>query len=145
VVHTAVIGVQVCAFLERVPEGDTRNGRAWLGGPAHGKTELQRVAALLIALLHPGAAVGYCEYNKCELPPLQVLGLRDPWTWVQSPLGDLPAALKKKQKKFIVFFADEVASVFPLPARRFVPGVSCCVLLLSHRGSVFSCIVVCAD
>lgn len=102
--------MQVCARLERIREGETRNGRAWLGGPAHGKTELQRVAALLMALLQPYAVVGYCEYNKCQLSPLDILTIVDPPLAPSSPPHDLAALLRKK--RYIVFFADEVEHLY---------------------------------
>jgi len=49
-----------------------RPSRIWLSGPKQGKTHFMRDCAMTIALLHPEALVGYCQYNQCQLTPQQV-------------------------------------------------------------------------
>lgn len=81
----------------------------------HGKSQLQRVAALLLALLHPTAVVGYCEYRRYSLSPLQLLTLGAtshlPSPSSSASLPDLVSALREQQR-FIVFFADEVQHLY---------------------------------
>ena len=86
-----------------------RNGRVWLGAVANGKTQLLRVCALIIALLHPRALVGYCEYNKVTLAPFEVL--RADLSRAQFPSVDLTDLLDGG-RRFIVFFADEVEHLY---------------------------------
>ena len=53
---------------------------------------------------------GYCEYNKCELSPLQLLNLDKPSNLPLPSPYDLASVFRGQ--RFIVFFADEVQHLY---------------------------------
>ena len=84
-----------------------RESRVWFGGRAQGMTEFMRMTALVCALLHKRLVVGYNEYNKRQLTPMQVLALYGPEAQkISSPVTMV--AEMTEQGLFPVFFADEV-------------------------------------
>ena len=84
-----------------------RESRMWLGGRSHGKTEFMRITALVSALLHKRLLLGYNEYNKHQLTPLQVLAMHVPEVETIASPGTMVTEMANKGL-FPVFFADEV-------------------------------------
>ena len=90
-----------------------RPSRIWLSGPKQGKTHFMRVCALTLALLHPEALVGYCQYNQCQLTPQLFWQLQGP----HVPQGDISfdafsLELYDKLGRTPFFFSDELEFLF---------------------------------
>lgn len=74
-----------------------------------------RDCALALALLHPEALVGYCQFNECQLAPQQL------WQMQGShvPQGDIPLRafvadifFRKDDPLTPFFFSDELEYLY---------------------------------